>query len=276
MWHKISLFSMHRLIKSRIKSLFKNNYGWSGDYTSWDQAGKNVAGYNANNILEKVKDAVLKVKHGEAVYERDSVIFDKTEYSYPLLSALLWICLKNSGRLNVIDFGGSLGSSYFQNRKFLAALKELRWHIIEQPNFVNCGRSVIQDDILTFHHTIDEVVQHKKADILLMSCVIQYIEKPYELIRQLIQLNIPYILVDNTPFNYESRDRITIQKVHPAIYTASYPCWFLDYEAFKKAFSTKYLLINEHLNDSIIELDGRKIQYKGFLMELKNTSDADH
>ncbi len=49
--------------------------GWSGDYPSWQAALQKCNGYNANNILLKVKDATLKVKKGEAVYERDSVIF---------------------------------------------------------------------------------------------------------------------------------------------------------------------------------------------------------
>ena len=41
------------------------------------------------NIFEKTKQSLLKVKNGEAVYERDSVLFDKKEYPYAIISSLL-------------------------------------------------------------------------------------------------------------------------------------------------------------------------------------------
>jgi len=263
---------MYHIIKSRIKLFLKNGYGWSGDYASWQEAEQKCGGYNAGNILQKVKEATLLVKNGEAVYERDAVIFDKIEYSFPLLSALLWVAAIHEGRLNVIDFGGSLGSSYFQNRIYLNSLKSVRWNIIEQPNYVDAGKQSIQDSTLRFYHSIREALTENTPDILLVSCTLPYIEAPYQLITELTGYRIPYIVIDNTPFNYEGRDRITVQKVHPSIYPASYPCWFLDYEKVKSAFSSHYQVVSEHLNDSVIELDGRKIRYRGFLLKMKQHS----
>ena len=72
------------------------------------------------------------MKRGEAVYERDSVIFDHIEYSFPVLCGLLRAAVEDDGKLNVLDFGGSLGSSYYQKKGFLAVCKHLRWSIIEQ------------------------------------------------------------------------------------------------------------------------------------------------
>jgi len=236
----------------------KKTYGWSGDYSRWQNALQNCTGYDALNILEKVKNATLKVKNGEAVYERDSVLFDIIEYSYPLLSALLWKALINNSKLTVIDFGGSLGSTYYQNKKYL-----------EQENFVETGRKYIQDNRISFHATFKEAQAIHKADLLVISCAIHYMEKPYELIKKILQFNIPHIIIDNTPFNYEERDRLTVQKVPPEIYTASYPCWFLDYDNVVAAFREKYTLLSEHYNDDTIELDGRIIHYEGFLLELK-------
>ncbi len=61
--------------------------------------------------------ATRKVVAGEAVYERDSVVFDHLEYAWPLLACLLQIAAERRS-LRVIDFGGSLGSSWRQNRRF--------------------------------------------------------------------------------------------------------------------------------------------------------------
>ena len=91
------------------------------------------------------------VKRGEAVFERDSVIFDKVQYAWPVTAGLMWVAARNGGRLSVLDFGGSLGSSYFQNREFLAYLPNVRWSVIEQAHFVKAGRKHIQDERLVFY-----------------------------------------------------------------------------------------------------------------------------
>ena len=78
---------------------------------------------------------------------------------------------------------------------------------------------------------------------------------------------LPYILIDNTYFNYESRDRICIQTVPPDIYEASYPCWFLHYEKVKTLLEQQYITISEHVNTSGLYLDGRKIPYTGILLK---------
>ena len=59
-------------------------------------------------ILGKVLEATLKVKNGEAVYERDLVLFDHIEFYWPVLSGLMWVAARNNGRLNVLDYGGTL------------------------------------------------------------------------------------------------------------------------------------------------------------------------
>lgn len=116
-------------------------YGWHGNYSDWKTASEKCSGYDSAIILEKVKESTLKVKEGIAPYERDSVIFSEIQYSYPLLSGLVWIAGENKGKLNVLDFGGSLGSSYYQNKLFLDTLTEVKWCIVEQPGFVETGKN---------------------------------------------------------------------------------------------------------------------------------------
>jgi len=242
---------------------------WSGDFKSWEIALQESVGYSSAEIIEKVKKATLKVKNGQAIYERDSVLFDEIDYSWPLLSALMWVSVQKQGSLKVIDFGGSLGSTYFQNKKFLDELHHVEWNIIEQENFVMAGRECIENDIIQFFYSVNECTREKgRPDILILSCTLPYIERPYELMEELLGHKIPHIIIDNTFFNYENRDRITIQKVPPSIYTASYPCWFLSYEKIKSIITENYTIVTEHKNDSKIILDGRSIQYRGFLAKM--------
>ena len=90
-------------IKRIFQKIIHSRYGWSGDYLTWNEAYNQSLGYDQSNILEKVKGATLKVKKGEAIYERDSVLFNSVEYSWPLLSALMWVAAKNKGRINVVS-----------------------------------------------------------------------------------------------------------------------------------------------------------------------------
>jgi hypothetical protein len=48
---------------------------FEGDFDNWEQANSRCTGYDAEEILAKVLASTLKVKHGEAAAERDSVLF---------------------------------------------------------------------------------------------------------------------------------------------------------------------------------------------------------
>ena len=121
-----------------FQKLRKKNWEYSGVYSSWQEAEKNAGGYDAAEILEKVFSATQKVLAGEAVFERDSVLFYQEEYNIPLLKALFQIA-RQKGRLHVLDFGGALGSVFFQNGPLLkAAIKDIEWTV--EPRRVRCFR----------------------------------------------------------------------------------------------------------------------------------------
>jgi putative methyltransferase (TIGR04325 family) len=218
-------------------------YGWKGNYSTWEEARKKCSGYDNEVILSKVKEAMLKVKKGEAVFERDSVLFDKIHYSFPLLSGLTIAAINNHLRLNILDFGGSLGSSYFQNKNILSGLQELNWCIVEQPHFVKEGAKTFEDEHLHFFYDINSCMDKLKIDVFLLASVLPYLEKPYELLDQIIEKKIEYLLIDRTQVLSKGKDRIAIQTVPKNIYSASYPCWFLNEEKLIHYLSKHYELI---------------------------------
>ena len=73
------------------------NISFIGPFESWNEAQEHSIGYESDNILEKVKAAQLKVKNGKAAYERDSVVFDKIQHSFPVLAGLLHAAIANGG-----------------------------------------------------------------------------------------------------------------------------------------------------------------------------------
>ncbi len=260
-----SVFALYRDIFFPSKK-----HGWFGNYSTWAEAKAECTGYDAAIILEKVKASTLKVKKGEAVYERDSVVFNKLEYSQALLDAFTSIAKQNNEMLSIVDFGGSLGSSYFQNKTFMTHLNSLQWNVVEQAHFVACGRQFIEDDQLKFYDTIEGALKENRANVLYLSNVIQYLEKPYELIEKCLNFEIEYIIIDRTAFVDSSNERITVQIVPESIYKASYPTWFFNEQKFLIAFKDKYKILNGFLSniEKPINIDKQTRAYwKGFLLK---------
>jgi putative methyltransferase (TIGR04325 family) len=241
-------------------------YGWHGNYSSWDEAKKWCTGYDSKIILEKVKSSLLKVKAGKAAYERDSVLFDEVQYSYPVLSGLMWIAAQNKGKLNVMDFGGSLGSTYFQNKFFLESLSEVNWCIVEQSQFVDSGIESFADKKLHFFYTIEDCLKSFEINVVVLSSVLQYMEKPYGLLDQIMLHGIQFLIIDRTPF-INADDRITVQKVNPGIYKGSYPCWFFNEEKFISAFSGEYNLV---LKFDALDKANIPSRFMGFIFQKVN------
>jgi len=207
--------------------------GLSGDYRSWDEAMAASTGYDSDVILEKTRLALLAVKNGEAGYERDSVLFDEIEYAWPLLAGLMWVAARCGGALNVLDFGGSLGSTYFQNRAFVSTLPEVRWNIVEQSRHVETGKAWFEDDRLHFYADIAGCLAETQPNVVLLSSVLQYLERPYAILDQVLALPGEHVIIDRTPFWAGPSDRLCVQTVPPSIYPASYPSWIFSRQQFR-------------------------------------------
>ena len=207
----------------RLSSLWGGGVTFTGDYNSWAEAASQCVGYGDDEILAKVLDSTLKVKSGEAVFERDSVLFDEIQYSWPLLSGLMLAAARNGGNLRVLDYGGSLGSCYFQIKKYLAELPLVEWGVVEQNNFVQAGLEYIRDDNINFFKTIGECALSLKPNVVLLSSVLQYVEEPEAILLDISKLDIDMIVIDRTPFSSSEFSGIVVQKVPSSIYSASYP-----------------------------------------------------
>jgi len=239
---------------------------------SWDDAYKNTSkGYSAENILIKCRDSLLKVKNGEYPYERDSVLFTEKELFYPLLSSLLYISMENDKHLNIIDFGGSLGSTYFQNRDILKQVGiNINWNIIEQESFVKCGKEYFEDNELHFFNNIDELTNKGEISACLFSSVLPYLKEPFKILDTIKHSKIKYVVIDRTYFlENENEDILTIQNVPPEIYDASYPAWFLSLDKFISFINKYYDIVLKWQALDQHQLKNYKTIGLGFLLKIK-------
>lgn len=247
---------------------FEQKISFQGSYTNWASAVENCGGYDSDEIISKVLSAAIQVKNGEAVFERDSVLFDHIEYAWPVLAGLLLGAARSSGNLNVLDYGGALGSSYFQNRKFFSMLKDINWSVVEQAHYVKAGKLKIEDDQLKFYESISNYLTEHNPNVVLFSSVLQYLPDPYEVLKEVLEISPDLIILDRTCYLHDAKkDELFIQKVPSSIYSASYPCWFLSESKLLKCMDESgYSLIEDF--QSVDKLDDRAT-WKGHIFSRK-------
>ena len=241
---------------------------FSGNYKNWDEALHDCDGYQKGIILDKTCDALLKVKSGEVAYERDSVTFDKIKYPFELISLILKIALECDLRnINILDFGGSLGSTYFTVRKFIPKEIKLTWMVVEQESHVICGKKHFECDELKFYYSLDECLK-RGPNLILFCSVLQYIRNPYQVFRKALISSSKYIYLDRTYFGKDPYDRIIKQNVPEWIYPASYPCWLFEtIQKFTDGENVK--VISEFDCLDTISIDSSIFPSKGYILKCK-------
>ena len=114
-----------------------------GSYRDWQTALKGSQSYESMELFNEIVTSTRAVLTGQAAYERDGVTFTESRPHLPLIAALA-IAKKTERPLQIIDFGGSLGSAYLQNRNWLVS-RTFQWIIIEQPHVVAAGRKLFDE-----------------------------------------------------------------------------------------------------------------------------------
>ena len=270
---------MHYLIKELLPPILNTlrwysfKYGWKGNYKSYEAAKEKCKGYDENHILERIKTTTDKVRSGAAVYERDGIIYDEVKVNHHLLNALLLVSARNNNKLTLIDFGGSLGTSYYQNIKYLSHLTELNWCIIEQAEFVDAGKKSFENEHIKFYYSLEECfAEHPHANLVLISSSLQYIDKPYALLKKIQSFHVPYLMLDLVGYNDRDEDRITIQHVPPVFYgiEASYPCTFFNRSKLESQLEEDYQKVFDFISEyEKYYIEFRPFRYEGSLWELK-------
>jgi putative methyltransferase (TIGR04325 family) len=267
---KFKLF-IKKIFKKKKKEVVSRAILWKGSYKNFEDAKALCTGYEAENILETVRASTKKVTKGEAVYERDGYIFNELQHNWPLIAMLKTIAAKSNNVLNVIDFGGSLGSTYNYVSKVLSPAINITWNVIEQDNFYACGKAEFETENVKFYKTIDECIAvNKNINILLLSSVLQYLPNVSVFIDDIKKYEFEYVLMDRTSFTKFNEGFWTVQKVPEHIYTAMYPCYFFNYNKLVESFSGYKALYNfESTYDTAQLVNGNISTWNGLLLSLK-------
>jgi putative methyltransferase (TIGR04325 family) len=217
-------------------------------YDSWTEARAKCSGYDSDTITKSLVSASRRVRDGEIAYERDGVEFDVIQYSWPLLAAILG-SPRSSQKLAVLDWGGSLGSTYRQNKYLLeSAGIQLEWLVVEQRHLVEIGTSEFTSGALSFSESMSGITVGQ-YDVAILASSICYIQDPERVLSEIAVLQPKRIVFDRTPESRSGADQIGVQRVGKGIYKASYPIRAFAPDSLAKYLSPQYKLVFDWESD---------------------------
>lgn len=219
---------------------------FQGDYPGWAAACAVAEGYDDPEKSTRIIAAAREVRAGRAGWDRDGVLFHEPQWHEPLVAALRRVAQAGGGVLEVVDFGGGLGSTWWQHRTALADFR-VSWRVVERARLVDAGRREFSDAVLTFHPTLAAAQAASPAQVILLSSVLPYLEDPHALLREVAAWGAPHVIVDRTPFVTGGRDRLAVQSAPPDLGGGRYPCWLFDRAGVTTAFQVHYDLAGEWL-----------------------------
>jgi putative methyltransferase (TIGR04325 family) len=240
---------------------------FNDNFESWEAASASAEGYDAPSILRQVAAATELASTGEVAFERDGITFDEPETRWPVAAALLLAASRNEGRLRVLDFGGSLGSVYWQHRRLLTDI-DLSWGVVEQQDFIREGARFANSE-LSFHSSIAEFLSTGKPDLILLSSVLQYLSAPHEILESLSATGATYLLIDRTPVSALTHDIATVQRVPEQIYKASYPSWIFSERKLLDFLRPSWSLFEEFdgIEPRMTTTSGTSFSWRGYFLQ---------
>jgi putative methyltransferase (TIGR04325 family) len=264
-------FFLRRWIPQGVRDLLNRFSGhaiyYHGQFADWPSAAQAAGGYDEGHLLARLVAAATAVRNGSAAWEQDGVTWDQIPPDMPVFAAMARVALAGNGQLTVLDFGGGMGSSYFQCKAFLPQSAIRSWTVVEQLELVEVGQREIARDALHFQPSIDAVLAAGTPDVALLSSVLQYLEDPWSILDRILLAEIPYLIIDRHPCSM-TRELITVQVVPSSLYKASYPSWLFDCPRMLGRLGEYYeLLASWDGKDPAIRGWGMGAEFRGYFFK---------
>jgi putative methyltransferase (TIGR04325 family) len=245
--------SMHAL-KSSFGNQHPTRSWFEGPIPSWAEAIMRSDGWDAAVITSKTLESALQVRDGLAEFERDGVVQRTIVYSNAILTGIIFALSSGSKHLRVIDFGGGLGTGYFQNRKILQHLPSvsISWHVVERPDLATLGSQHFERPDLHFSPCLDVINANLEAapDLFIFSGSFQFIVEPLTLLDQLINIEPRVLVFDRLLVAQSGKHAIFIQHPPATHYPATYPTWCFAKDLFiEQVIERGFNLIDEFPGD---------------------------
>ena len=183
---------------------------WEGVYETWEQAPVDDAVFSSKIWVEKTIERTKKTLESYQAYGDAPPISFIHETALPLAATM--ISIDDEKPLRVLDYGGGMGTGFFQVKTGLSNQKLIEFHIVEDKAVCLQGRELLSNyPSLHFHQTIPSLPE--PLDIIHLGSSLQYIGDWVELIKSLVALRPQYLILTDV-FAGDTRSFVTIQNFY--------------------------------------------------------------
>ena len=202
----------------RIKHLFKKTQ-FHGNFKNYKEASDKVKGYVTN-------------------FSKHEHLIDPlgTEFDSGHIGIYLGL-IKPPISKNVLDWGGGVGTIYYEMRKYHKA----NWHIVDLDDVVNYGKRKLQTEHLNFWKSIDTALNNVTPDTIVMNSSLHYAPDPYNIAKQLASIGSKKIIINRTLI--ADKHKVLIQR-DPGLSNSSCPVTFIEEKRLLSLFNDYRLIFS--------------------------------
>ena len=223
----------------------------------WEDAKKKSHGYQSRDILDHDLRAALNLLNSPI----DVFIPPLTQYFITILSKIIHSRPEffKAPVLRVIDFGGSWGANFKLATNFFPNV-HFDWTIVEQEYNFKILNSFSKLN-LRWTNKIDFGTHY---DVGLFSASLQYLEQPYEVLSQVLNVS-NHLILGRMPVYEVPEDLYFSQTVPKEIYEGSYPIRVFSWEKLKSHLTHDCKIVHYWTdNFDQMTLNGGILNFSGF------------
>jgi putative methyltransferase (TIGR04325 family) len=242
------------------------------EYESFESALRDSNSYEDPRLIEVVKEKTRRYKETLASEHRPSIQTRQTVQNMFVLSYV-----EPHRPLNVLEVGGACGAGYFEAKSMLPD-RIHQWSIAETPAMVAAGKSIADDQNLSFHSDIASAANRLETrDLAIAQGVLQYAGNPLQMLSDLFALELSYVYVTRTAVANVAAPIFTRQETDLAAHgpgklanapngTSSQPMTLVSCDAITSAVPANYKIIFkfEESEERILSIGGRTISVRDF------------
>jgi len=250
-------------------------------YGSYSDAMRDCGkGYGEDEIARVVLEKTI-------VYKRELDAPGPLQVSatdaYGLLSVAHLLARAEVGRREfaVLDLGGACGAHYFTFKKFFGDQIRLKWVVVETEVMCHAAQRLQTDD-LTFVPDLTEALRGLATpDLLHVSGVLQFVERPYEMLDSLVKSGARYLLLSRLALTAKPEDLVTVHRsmlswngkgpLPPGIQDreVAYPYAFLSERKFTSYLSAYEPVVEFDDKSALFPVGDEPLTARGLLLRFK-------
>ena len=201
---------------------------------SWETAVRKSVGYESVNVLAPIMQVTVesRVKLADSKWAT-------TRYQQ-VATAMFFGLSENRLRvgkpLRVLDFGGGGGDYFYQFQKFVPNI-DFDWTVVETPALAEAMQDLYGGDTQKIRWVDSLEMAEDQYDFVLCSGVLQYLEKPFELLEDLVKKS-ECVIINRIPIIDSPDHFVAVQRNLMKKRRGSYPAHFFSEKRLLETLST--------------------------------------